>query len=93
MSTIAAPVARSGRKTRKARRQLPTLTAEQLAAVLVAHHPFYELFAEVDAVFDEDDAMTPEKRQMGMGRLYRAWKKAREELDPDYEPRRDRRGT
>jgi hypothetical protein len=59
--------------------------------VLVAHYPFYELFAEVDAVFDEEDAMSPEKRQMSMGRMYRAWKKARAELDPDYEPRRDRR--
>ena len=52
--------------------------------------PFFVLFAEVDDVFTENDAMAPEKRQMSMGRLYRAWKKARAELDPDFESKRYR---
>ena len=50
--------------------------------------PFIELFADVDDVFSEDDALAPEKRQMGMGRLYRAWKKARAKLDPDFDAKR-----
>lgn len=54
--------------------------------------PYFELFAEVDDVFTEDDALSPEKRQMGMGRLYRAWKKARKELDPDFNPKRRQAG-
>lgn len=48
--------------------------------------PFFELAAEIDDVFTEDDAMSPEKRQMGMGRAYRAWKKWRKRVDPDFEP-------
>jgi hypothetical protein len=54
--------------------------------------PFVELFADVDAVFTEDNAMAAENRQMGMGRIYRAWKKARKELDPDFDPNRRQAG-
>lgn len=57
------------------------LTARQLAVML----PFIELFADVDAVFTEDDALSPEKRQMSLGRIYRSWKNARAWLDPDFE--------
>lgn len=46
-------------------------------------------FAAVDDVMSEDDAMHPAKRQMGMGRIYRAWKIAREELDPHYDRKKD----
>lgn len=55
--------------------------------------PLLELFADVDDVFSEDDAMDPQKRQMGMGRLYRAWKKARAATDPLYDPEKDQRGA
>lgn len=63
------------------------------SAQLRAMQPFFKLAAEVDCVFDEDDAMDPAKRQIGMGRLYRAWKAWRVELDPDYNAHRDSRGA
>jgi len=49
------------------------------------------LFADVDDVFSEDDALSPEKRQMGMGRIYRSWKRVRAQLDEDYDEAHDDR--
>jgi len=54
--------------------------------------PFIELAAVVDDVFTEDDALSPEKRQTGMGRMYRAWKQWRTEVDPDFNPQRRQPG-
>jgi hypothetical protein len=56
-----------------------------------ATNPLLALFAAVDDVFTEDDAMSPEKRQMSLGRIYRQWKKTRAELGGDNAGVRDRR--
>lgn len=54
--------------------------------------PLLEFFAEIDDIFTEDDALSPAKRQMGMGRAYRAWKRVRVVMDPEWDPKLDRRG-
>lgn len=59
--------------------QTRNLADELMAAV----QPLLELFATVDGVFTEDDAMQPAKLQVGMGRIYRQWKKTRTELGGD----------
>lgn len=60
--------------------------ASRARALVNATEPLLELFALVDAVFTEDDAMSPEKRQTGMGRIYEQWKRCRAELDPTWDP-------
>lgn len=54
-------------------------------ALVNATEPLLELFALVDDVFTEDDAMSPEKRQIGMGRIYEQWKRTRAALDPTWD--------
>ena len=66
---------------------LPVLPEPLRQAIL----PYIELFADVDDVFSEDDALSPEKRQMGMGRIYRSWKRVRAQLDEDYDEAHDDR--
>lgn len=39
-----------------------------------------------DDVFTEDDALSPEKRQISLGRIYEEWKRVRGELDPGWTP-------
>lgn len=60
--------------------------------MLAAVVPLLELFAMVDDVFTEDDALDPSKRQMSLGRIYEQWKRTRAALDPgwdhDARPRR-----
>lgn len=42
-----------------------------------------EVFSVVDDVFTESDALSPEKRQVGLSRIYRAYKAAKAQLDPE----------
>ena len=71
-----------------------SLTA-RATALAEATAPLLELFATLDAVFTEDDALT-DKKQVSLGRCYEGWKRARAaldfEFDPDERPRR-RAGT
>lgn len=84
---------RSSKQIKKAVRRYKGLRPRDREEYLLGlMGPLLELFADVDDVFSEDDAMTPEKRQMGMGRLYRAWKHVRAEMDPLYDPEKDQRG-
>lgn len=48
----------------------------------------WSLFAVVDDVMSEDDAMHPSKRQMGMGRIQREWKHAKAALGGSYDDNR-----
>lgn len=90
MSTSAVLADAAGQSA-KQRRKSPWTSPEQLSqAQTAAMGPFFALFADVDAVFTENDAMAAEKRQMSMGRLYRAWKACRAELDPEFDPKRYR---
>lgn len=66
---------------------------ERYWELLELMQPLFEFFSEVDDVFMEDDALSAEKRQMGMGRLYRSWKRARDVMDPYYHPEDDQRDT
>jgi hypothetical protein len=62
------------------------LTSEQRAQALIeATEPLLDLFATMDAVFTEDDAMT-EHARTSLGRCYEAWKRARAALDDDWNP-------
>ena len=77
---------------RRASRRLESLTPEQrFRELLGLVTPMLEFFADIDDVFSEDDALSAEKRQMGLGRCYRAWKRCRTAMDPDYDPERDQR--
>lgn len=83
---------RSSKSSRKVAKKLYAVTPAEREAILLQHlRPMLELFAEVDDVFSEDDALAPAKRQMGMGRLYRAWKKCRSAMDPQFDALRDNR--
>lgn len=50
--------------------------------------PLLEMFADLDSVFTEDNALSAEMRQVSLGRCYRAWKSTRKQLDPDYRERK-----
>lgn len=55
--------------------------------------PLLELFAMLDAVFTEDDALTINRR-VSLGRCYEAWQTCRKAFDPEFvaaEARRPRR--
>jgi hypothetical protein len=45
------------------------------------------LFAVVDDVFTEDDALSKAKRRMSLGRCYEEWKRCRAVLDPTFNPK------
>lgn len=49
------------------------------------------LFAQLDAVFTEDDALSPSKRKMSLGRCYEEWKRCRTVLDPEFDPKNHQR--
>lgn len=57
----------------------------------LATRPLLELFAMVNDVFEEDDALSQAKRQMSLGRIYESWKKCRKELDRSFSSERDSR--
>lgn len=74
-----------GLTTRTKRRSWRTLSYAKRAEVLVAAvDPLLGLFATVDDVFTEADALSPEYRQVSLGRIYEAWKDCRTQIDPDF---------
>lgn len=75
-------------KKRKKAKSSPT-PEHRVDALIAATTPLLELFAVADDVFSEDGAMAPENRQKGMGRIYRAWVKARSDIDPDFSAERE----
>ena len=79
--------------TKKKRIRIIADHSEKDPAIVLAlaTRPLLELFAAVDDVFTEDNALGPENRQKSLGRIYRAWKAAREQLDPDFNSKRDTR--
>jgi hypothetical protein len=61
------------------------MTPEQRANALIAVcGPLLELFAVVNDVFTEDDALMATKRKMSLGRIYEQWKRTRDAMDPDF---------
>lgn len=54
--------------------------AQQIRVLVHATAPLLELFAEVDSVMSEDDALKTEKLRIGMGRIRRQWEKSRRDL-------------
>ena len=60
----------------------------QIDAIEKVTLPLLEMFADLDSVFTEDDALSADKRQVSLGRCYRAWKSARKQLDPEYRERK-----
>lgn len=57
---------------------------KQARAIIYSVRPLLELFAVVDAVFTEEDALTTHK-QVTLGRIYEEWKRCRTALDPDFD--------
>lgn len=70
---------------RKKKRSPSSSTTDPALALAAATRPLLELFSVVDDVFTEDDALSAEKRQMSLGRIYRGWKECRAALDPDFD--------
>jgi len=67
----------------------PDDNRDQLRRVQLA---LLSLFAMVDDVFTEDDALSKPKRRMSLGRIYEEWKRCRATLDPTFNPKnQDRR--
>jgi hypothetical protein len=58
-------------------------STDRFEALIAATAPLLELFAMCDAVFTEDDALAADKRAVSLGRIYRAWKRARADLGAD----------
>ena len=59
-----------------------------------ATEPLLALFAVCDDVFTEDGALSPELRQVTLGRIYEEWQRTRKFFDPEFvasEHRRPRR--
>jgi hypothetical protein len=56
-----------------------------VTALLNATGPLLELFADLDVVFGHEiGALSPEQRQVTVGKVYDLWKRAKKQLDPDY---------
>lgn len=65
---------------RHSRRREPTLEEINLALL--------SMFAMVDDVFTEHDALSAAKRRMSLGRIYEEWKRCRVVLDVEFDPKR-----
>lgn len=80
--------AKKGKKKSK-KAELPDYSSMPLharaVALVEATGPLLELFATLDAVFTEDDALT-EMKKVSLGRCYEGWKRARAALDPSFDP-------
>lgn len=73
-----------GSKTR-GRTSSEKMSLEQQARNLVASvEPLLALFSELDDVFTEDGALTPEFRKISLGRCYEAWQRCRKAFDPEF---------
>lgn len=66
------------------------LGKKTIKAIEPALIPMCELFASVDDVFTEPEAFSKENIHKSLGRCYRAWLKARTDLDPEFDPERYR---
>lgn len=61
---------------------------EQTQRLKEVQEALLSLFAMIDAVFTEDDALSKAKRRMSLGRCYEEWKRCRKVLDRKFDPER-----
>lgn len=56
----------------------------------LATDPLIEFLAEVDTIFSEEVFMSEKDRTKALGQMYRAWKKCRTVMDPNFDSGRYR---
>lgn len=66
-------------------------TVARALLLINAVEPLLEMYAACDDVFTEDDAFSEEHIQQSLGRIYRAWKRTRKDMDPDFDQESVRR--
>lgn len=59
---------------------------EKIGELVKVQAALLDLFSVLDAIFTEDDALSPAKRKMSLGRAYESWKRCRAVLDPEFDP-------
>lgn len=91
-SRRAGNAASRGSTTTRKRKSWTGLSSQKRAEILIAAvEPLLELFATVNDVFTEDEALSPEYRQVSLGRVYEAWKDCRTQIDPEFVAEEHRR--
>lgn len=71
-------------RTRKSKSSTTRSLEQQALLLVAATEPLLALFSELDDVFTEDGALSPEYRKISLGRCYEAWQRARKAFDPDF---------
>lgn len=71
-------------KTRKSKSSTTRSLEQQALLLVAATEPLLAFFAELDDVFTEDEALSPEFRKISLGRCYEAWQRCRKAFDPDF---------
>jgi hypothetical protein len=80
-STDAPSVTSRGRRQKRRSRFTRVPYQHKVDLLVEATQP---LFAVCDAVFTEDEALSPEMRKVTLGRIYEEWQRTRKHFDPDF---------
>src|SRR3954469_9821758 len=66
------------------------ISQQEIKDLIASLQPLLSLLIVCDEVFEWDGALEREKAQIGLGRIYRQWKKTNVALDPQFDSRQFR---
>src|SRR3954462_5902078 len=66
------------------------ISQQEIKDLIASLQPLLSLLIVCDEVFEWDGALEREKAQIGLGRIYRQWKKTNVALDPQFDARKFR---